>query len=186
MTKPIIGLCGAGPGCGKDTAGQALAALGWQKVSLADPLREILALVYGLDLARLNEQTYKETPHPNLYGMTPRRALQLIGTEGFRLLIGDATWTDCAERRIRQKLADGAPGCYVADVRFPDELRAVKRWGGRVVYIDRPGLTVEASVAGHASERHVGWLREHADAVIVNDGTPAQLQARLLDILSRH
>ena len=63
----------------------------------------------------------------------------------------------------------------ITDVRFPDEAQAIKDWGGVLWRVDRPGLV---GGDGHASETAMddyrGW-----DEVIVNDGTIAELRAKV-------
>lgn len=179
MKPLIIGFAGE-PGAGKDTAGRFLAdLLNFKKVSFADRLKDALCLVYDLDRGKMDDLKYKETPHQNLGGMTPRKAMQLLGTEGFRNLIYDNTWIEAAYRTICQHKDSGKSVC-IADVRFPNEAHAICTWGGHLAFVERPSRTNEASVMAHASEQHLGKLKLMADVVIVNDGDRQALFKKVL------
>jgi hypothetical protein len=65
-------------------------------------------------------------------------------------------------------------------VRFANEAAYIVRNGGIVIRIDRPGV---GPVNGHASE-NVDAVA--ADATVVNDGTPAELQQRVAVLVDLH
>lgn len=105
--------------------------------------------------------------------VTPRRALQLIGTEGFRRLLSDTVWTDCAMARARELMEKGFP-VVISDIRFRNEFDAVQASGGQVVGISRPGG--EESYA-HASETDIALLVGMSDAALINNKTIPDLEA---------
>jgi hypothetical protein len=136
----LLGLCGA-IGAGKTTAARSLVARhGFFRVPFAAPLKAML-LALGLPAAAL-EGAAKEAPHPFLAGRTPRQAMQWLGTEWGRDLIGPDFWVAA----WRARLTPLAPGGVVADdVRFANEAAAIRALGGLIVEITRPGLAPRAA-----------------------------------------
>lgn len=161
-TPRIIALTGLA-GSGKSTAADYLIAVhGFTRVRFAGPLK---AMMRALGLSdRHIEGDMKEVPHEMLCGKTPRQAMQTLGTEWGRKLIGDDfwinTWHQDAGRHSR---------VVVDDCRFPNEAAAVRKLGGEVWRIEGRG-----GIAGnHASEVGCGY----AEVVIDNSGERAALQA---------
>ena len=176
----IVGLSGYAR-AGKDEAAKGLQAVGFTRVGFADRLREFLyrlnPVVLGPNgtvwsvrpvIDRHGWDGYKATP----YGDHIRRYLQRLGTECGRELIGDTVWIDAALRDVPENVV-------VTDARFPNEAQAIRDRGGIVVRITRPGVGPANS---HQSETALdGWP---FDAVIVNDGTIAELHARIRQIVA--
>lgn len=69
----------------------------------------------------------------------------------------------------------------IPDVRFPDEAEAIKREGGTVIKVVRPGL--ERPADGHASETSVDEVVE--DHLVQNDGTLGDLVGRVVTLGER-
>jgi len=144
MTKTIIGL--AGPiGSGKTEAARALQAVGFARVRFADPLKAMLRCL-GLDEV-MTDGSLKEAPTPLLEGKTPRFAMQTLGTEWGRELIGRSLWVNAWKRKA---LAYGTASIVADDVRFEEEVRLIQSLGGTVVFVERPG---HATMSNHVSER---------------------------------
>jgi hypothetical protein len=107
-----------------------LLSQGYQNVKFAGALKEMIRtlLAYqGLDagtIDRMIEGDLKEVPTDYLAGKTPRFAMQTLGTEWGRDLIGKNFWVGTAMRR-----AGGQPS-VITDVRFHNELDAVVEAGG--------------------------------------------------------
>lgn len=175
MTVPVIGLAGY-MRSGKSTAAAHLVDVhGFVPVNFADALREALAVLdpivnpwgtrystvfdrYGYDEAK---SAYPEV----------RRLLQVLGTEVGRNILGADVWVHAWRRRV---VALGSASVVAADVRFPNEARAIRDAGGEVWWIDRPGC----GPSGHASECSIG--PDDCDGVVVNVGDVDDLR-RLLD-----
>jgi hypothetical protein len=164
----LIGLIGK-KGSGKDTAAEGLEAYGFQNVKFAGALKAMLRtlLAYqGADedtIGRMIDGDLKEVPTEYLNGKTPRFAMQTLGTEWGRTLIGPDFWLDTAMK----KAATG--DTVITDCRFPNEVDAVKNQGGTVIRIVAEGQTVfdETAVGvDHASETLMEQLPE--DVVIAN------------------
>lgn len=150
-----IGFCGSA-GAGKSTAAEHL-MLRWQfqRVRFAGPLKAMM-LALGLDPAQVDGDR-KEEPSALLCGRTPRQAMQWLGTEWGRNLIGEgfwiAAWHAATQAGHLQHPWHGHVPLIVADdVRFANEAKAIRDRGGLVVRIERPGAG-SASGGDHASER---------------------------------
>lgn len=126
--RRLVGLCGYA-GSGKDTAAEGLTGTGWRRVAFADPLKE-LARMLGWNGAK------------DTYG---RRFLQVLG-EQVRLIIGEDSWVRAAEKFVDAKPDD----VVITDVRYPNEAEWIRRRGGFLVEIQRPGV---GPANDHPSER---------------------------------
>lgn len=145
--RTIIAFTGLA-GAGKSTAAFHLVkSRGFERVRFAGPLKAMMAAL-GLTAAEIDGDR-KEQPCDLLGGKTPRWAMQTIGTEWGRKLIGDDLWIRAWQHAVSQ-LPAGVP-VVVDDCRFPNEAAAVQAAGGILVRIDRPGAGT-ASV--HESEQH--------------------------------
>jgi len=165
---PVIALTGPA-GSGKSTVSDYLAAhYGYTKTKFAKPLKDMMRAI-GLDEDEI-EGHMKEVPTPYLGMRTPRHAMQTLGTEWGRKCMGEDFWVDLWAHH-----ASTLDCVVVDDCRFPNEAAAVRRMGGRVIRLDgRGGID-----GNHASEAGCGI----ADEVICNDGSIADLQARVRQVL---
>jgi hypothetical protein len=183
----IIGLYSNVPGAGKSTVADMLAdEYRYKVISFAAPLKETVGAFLremGMNPFRvidhLYEPNYKERIIPEL-GVTSRHLMQTLGTEWGRQCIHPNVWTDAWVRRVADMPTDM---CLVADdVRFPNEIEAVRSVGGMIWRIDRPGITIAPEVLDHLSE---GGLHDvEPDVVIANDGTDRELLEKVMRTLS--
>ena len=119
--------------------------------------------------------------------LTPRYALQQLGTEFGRHCYED-TWVDialyAAKYVVEEKMgylpkyglmpeARGVnSGVVISDVRFPNELRAIRAAGGQVWKIERSGAGLAGTAGQHASETSLDGMPDEAfNRIIVNDGS---------------
>lgn len=126
----------------------------------------------------------------NIEDVTGREALQKYGTEMHRDVFGSNFWVDqvlpgsgVGVRGRENVLAEKYPGAdvlVITDVRFPNEAERVRAYGGVVFEVVRPALDAQDTDT-HASETPLP--RELVDAQIINDGTLADLDSRVLDAL---
>lgn len=174
--KTIIGLSGHA-GAGKDSVGRILVDQGYVRVSLADGVREA---VY-----RLNPEC-NSVPVRNivdLFGWEKakreapaiRELLQVMGSEVGRAMFGNDCWIKRADRKI-EALPNTAK-VVITDIRFPNEALWVRKMGGAVVNVVRPGIK---AVNDHASE--VALPDNLIDATLDNDGTLDDLVGRVNDV----
>lgn len=173
----LIGLCGYA-GAGKDTAAQILIEeLYFQRVAFADPIKSaLLALdpyVPGdgtfIRLSQFIEDRdwaeVKEYPEV-------RRLMQILGTEVGRNLFDPEIWVKLAESKILSTMAVG--NTVVTDVRFPNEARVIKKHGGTLVRVSRPGFgPVNEHVSDRASEN---WTYDY---FVENDSTVEALHEKM-------
>lgn len=173
-----IGFCGPA-GAGKSTAADRLMKH-WRfnRVRFAGPLKAMLAAL-GLSAEQL-DGAFKEEPTPLLCGRTPRQAMQWLGTEWGRNLIGDDFWIAAWRAAVERTGGFHVPGkgwdrlIVADDIRFANEAKAIRDRGGIVVRIERRGA---GSMTGgaHVSER----LDFVPDRVIQNHGDLAMLRAEI-------
>jgi len=144
----IIGLCGKKQS-GKSTVAKYLLEAGFQELSWAYPLKEIVGRqLFGLNDDQLyGSEAAKEAIIPD-WGYSPRQILQLVGTECFRKVIRDDFWVVLGRRKLQGYAAAGM-NVVISDCRFPNEMEAIKAVGGYTVRIVREG---QVSVDMHPSE----------------------------------
>lgn len=165
----IVGLLGRARS-GKDTFASRLEARGFVRTSFAQPLKDACRVLFGLTDAHLGD--LKDVADPNLptRSATPRQILQEFGTDVMRKHYGDGFWVD---RFVR----DLPPGnVVVTDVRFQNEVDALRGLGGVIIKIERPG---EPKMS-HASEQ-VDDIS--ADLVVVNDGSLEDFIAKVDELI---
>lgn len=179
-----IGICGPA-GAGKSTAAERLVER-WRfnRVRFAGPLKAMM-LALGLDPAQVDGDR-KEEPSALLCGRTPRQAMQWLGTEWGRNLIGEGFWIAAWQAAVERVSPDlnslsqavrGVRLIVADDVRFANEAKAIRDRGGLVIRIERPGAG-STSGAGHASER----MDFVPDRIIRNTGDLAAFHRAIDDL----
>lgn len=213
MNKKILSITGRKQS-GKDTLGNFLInnaaelfgpGIIVRKFGFADPLKDIVHRLFGIpkewlngteeDKNRLTPIKWKNLPHyriedyqpeedeccpyPNAY-LTVRELLQQFGTEIVRKMHSYA-WVDALQISIRESDASIA---VITDSRFPNEIKAIKDWGGKVIRL----LRNRDAAPEHESEwaldsNYFDWT--HFDAIIANDclGIEEQKQELALRLL---
>lgn len=177
----IIGLMGEA-GVGKDTVGRMLQEKwGFSLTSLALPMKLFVVQVFAFPIQHVfGDSEYREVPSPEWDGLTPRRALQTLGTEWGRGLHKDV-WVRYALRTAAER------GGHVAitDVRFRNELEAIQKAGGKVIRIHRP-VQKEGLDSTHLSELEQKGIPDFAvDAVIHNTSGLEELAHAVDQIMSK-
>lgn len=131
-----------------------------------------------------------------------RRIQQTTGTQGVREtlgvaygleeLLGASPWVAMAELRIAKALSHRSIEPHTdklvhhwrvlhafTDVRFPNEAALIKRYGGALIRVTRPGLPTDDL---HPSETALDAYP--VDYELVNDGTIADLHAKVDELLA--
>lgn len=178
MKTMLIGLCGKA-GCGKDTAASYITQdFGFERYAFAYPLKQGLAAMLDVAPGLLEDRKYKEAVIPWL-GKSPREMLQTLGTEWGREKVHPEIWLRLMERRYAMVVDLHLPGLVVTDVRFDNEAEKIRRMGGYVIQIERPGV---ATVATHVSEN--GINPRLIDQTIVNGGSLQALRDTVLGVVT--
>lgn len=143
----LIGLAGLKQS-GKSTAGDYLASkYKFDNTSFAAPMRR-----FAMDVLYMNEvqlELGKERPVAFLDNkITPRKFLQLLGTEWGREMIHPDLWVRACLMRVRLE-----HNTVISDVRFCNEAHAIRAMGGKIVQIVRTNQTPTGD--GHASEQGI-------------------------------
>jgi hypothetical protein len=139
-------------------------------LSFASPLKRMLSAITSID--------DKEATPPVLCGKTVRHAMQTLGTEWGRYLIGPDIWIRAAEREYHRILSTGVRGVTIDDARFDNEAQLVHELGGLVIELDRPGSARMA----HVSECGISPDLIHAT---ISAEDPVSLILQLEEYLSR-
>ncbi len=194
MSKPskLIGICGP-IGAGKDTIAGILVDIGWMRYSMASPLKDMTAKLFGWSRDLVEGSTdesraWREQPDlwwSNRLGreITPRWALQHMGTEVLRQNLHNDIWVACMERFVTQNKFD----VVISDIRFPNEIEAVRRLGGEIWQVHRNPLPYwwdEAKAKGkvdgiHASE--TSWVSYEPNRIFSNIGSLQDLRLAVLN-----
>jgi hypothetical protein len=154
MTVRLIGLCSPAMGSGKTTCADMLVrSHQFVRVAFATPLKSMATALLtstGMSEEDARDHIYgsRKEAHVDVLGMTPRRLMQLLGTEWGRLQIRDSIWVDIAITRANTLMSVGH-SVVIDDMRFPNEYDAIIAAGGDCIRVVRPDATVTSA---HASE----------------------------------
>lgn len=116
-----------------------------------------------------------------------RRLLQLLGTECGRECIGEDVWVNLWLKEVITACESYEDGTLMVvknviadDLRFENEIDAIKRLGGKTIKVKRLTNREESS---HASERDLP--DSLFDCIINNDGSIDQLKEKVWSILKQ-
>lgn len=181
MTKlcKIIALCGY-KRSGKDTVAQYLSqTYGYCHLKISDPLKSVVKVLFDFS----NDQV--ETDLKDLvdlrWGISPRMAMQFIGTEVMQhkiqdLLpdIGKTFWV----HKIMDAIQHTQGPVVISDLRFLHEYEELqKKYPIHVIRIERPSLQ---EICTHISEQEYKRIPYHTR--IINNGSLASLYDHLNQI----
>lgn len=212
MSK-IIGITGL-KGSGKDTIGDIICKNdeSYVKMSFADTLKDITAILMGWDRKLLQGDTIESREWrekaddywSDVFGkmITPRIILQQLGTEVLRNHFLQSIWVDS----LKKKIMNTDKNVVITDVRFPNEIDAIKELGGTIYRVERgelpkwyhelnklslylvdtifnPLFIVDDLDKIHESEwKWIGYDRpEH---IFKNDGSIEDLEKNVLEIIN--
>ena len=175
----MIGILGR-KGVGKDLIADYLVSnYHYDKRSFARPLKRASQVLFGFTDEQV-DGSEKEVVDPH-WGITPRAVFQWLGTEVFRKQIQtlvpevkDNFWVELAMKDITTK-----DKVVISDVRFANEVEAIRRKGGKIIKVMRPG----GSLDQHISEAGIDQIKDY-DYGLINNGTIKELYGKL-DVIMR-
>ena len=208
MIVGISGFISSGKGT---VATQLTEKYGFRKDSFAASLKDACSVMFDWPRDMLEGETAESREWreqvdewwatklgiPNL---TPRLALQLIGTDALRNNFSDAMWFTTLENRIRKNPSQNV---VISDVRFPNEIKFIQDLGGVMIRVNRGATPVwyETAIlankgnslakgamttlysAAHFSEW--AWVGAKFDYEINNDSTVDVLNSQINEIVSK-
>jgi hypothetical protein len=139
----IIGISGL-IGSGKDTIADYLQNIHqFRRESFANSLKDSVSMIFGWDRDMLEGRTRESREWREQQDdwwstrlnrvITPRWVLQYWGTEVCRNGFHDDIWISSLENKLRKTHDD----IVISDVRFPNEIKAIKNAGGTVIRVVR-------------------------------------------------
>lgn len=169
----VVGISGYAR-AGKDTIGDYLVTLGYDRASFAAPIRKALYTLnpFATNSARIQDVIDEhgwegsKTIDPEV-----RLLLQRLGSDVGRAMIDNDIWVDLTLKDI----PDGAKIVFT-DCRFPNEAAAIKRFGGELWRVSRDGAK---PANNHISEIALDDWR--FDAYFDNNSTIEDLHVKVSD-----
>jgi hypothetical protein len=208
MIVGISGFISSGKGT---VATQLTEKYGFRKDSFAASLKDACAVMFDWPRDMLEGETAESREWreqvdewwsiklgiPNL---TPRLALQLIGTDALRNNFSDAMWFTTLENRIRKNPSQHV---VISDVRFPNEIKFIQDNGGVMIKVNRGQAPVwyetailankgnslaknaMTSTYSNAHFSEWAWVGAKFDFELNNDSTLDLLTAQIDEVITR-
>ncbi len=141
----IIGLVGF-IGAGKSTVASYLSEKGYTQLNFGGNLKDIVSVAFGWDRELLEGVTYESriwretvdqwwSERLGIPGLTPRWILQHWGTEVIRKSFHGDFWIASLEYKILSQLSRLDGNIVISDVRFPNEIQALKKLSGEIFWV---------------------------------------------------
>jgi hypothetical protein len=169
----------------------------WQIKKFAGKLKQIASLLTGIPVEKFEDQEFKKQEMPKCWNklqqsgrskvsipMTYREFLQKLGTEAMRDGLHINVWANAlfADYRLwSDGRKDWYPNWIITDMRFPNEMEAVKEKGGITIRVSRTGIHTPKVEDLHPSETSLddAEFNYHID----NSGTIEDLVEKIREIL---
>lgn len=204
----IIGLVGF-IGAGKNTVARKLVSkYDFKQESFAHTLKDVCSVLFGWPRHLLEGDTEESrvwrerkdawwSERLNIPDFTPRFALQNLGTNVMRNHFHQDIWALSLERRLKGTNNN----IVVSDVRFPNEIDAVRNNGGYIIFVDngeRPewfdiatkahkgdtkALHLMETTYSHVHLSEWAWIGTQFDATILNVGSLCQLRSEISTVM---
>lgn len=165
----LIGIAGKAR-TGKDTIAEHLVSNHkYHQYAFAAPIKVACKAMFGWN-EQHTDGDLKEVVDPD-FGISPRAAMQKLGTEFGREMVNPNMWTTRAnkefDRLLHNEFMKGYfNGMVVSDVRFENEADWVRERGGTIIHVTR---SKAIAVREHKSEQ--GIAPKDGDVIITNDNT---------------
>ena len=190
----IIGLCGA-QGSGKDTVANILISeYGFVKLTFASTLKDVVAILFSWPrdlLEGLTEESrlWRETVDDfwsaklSISSFTPRKALQMIGTDLFRIHFNNDIWISIVENKINTMLKNNPNiNIIISDCRFANEFSLIKQFPDSHIIMILREKNYSINKLAHSSETE--WVNYNFDAILQNDNSIDELKSNIKSLLS--
>ena len=190
----IIGLCGE-QGSGKDTVANILISeYGFVKLTFASTLKDVVAILFSWPrdlLEGLTEESrlWRETVDDfwstklSIPSFTPRKALQMIGTDLFRIHFNNDIWINIIENKIGAMLKNNPnTNIVISDCRFTNEFSLIKQFSDSYIIMILREKNNSINKLYHSSETE--WVNYNFDAILQNDNSIDDLKSNLKSLLS--
>tara|TARA_Y100001973_G_C5196436_1_gene334568 strand:+ start:1109 stop:1690 length:582 start_codon:yes stop_codon:yes gene_type:complete len=183
----IIGISGKAR-TGKDTCAKFIVMAAHQhkdecsrfySYEFARPIKEACRIIFGWDDRHLYGDL-KEVVDLR-FGITPRRAMQTLGTEWGRDMINEEIWIKRANVEHNQK-----GNVVISDVRFKNEVKFIHENGGFIIDLHRKNVDRINGIENHGSETGVSEFLGPNDVYVDNDGSFEELQEKITSIFNQH
>lgn len=172
---------------------------GWDNKKFAKPIKDAVALWFGCDSEDLEDREFKESEIGDKWNktvdiegvlkdevsvffkkedkLTYRKVMKLLGTECGREIIHPNIWVNILFRDFDDD------NWIISDLRFPNELKAIKELGGVTIKVERYiERTAREQFDQHKSEGALG--DEEFDYIIDNNGTKEELVLKVKTLLT--
>lgn len=169
MSNKIIGLCGFA-GSGKSTVANILYEKDFIIDSFSKPLKDSVSHIFNWDRNLLDGETefsrkWRETKDDwwsdilGIENFTPRKALQLVGTDCLRKKFHEDIWLLSLKHRL---LKNKNKNFVITDCRFPNEIKALKNMGGKIILVntDKKPLWFDKAKKYHEYKNQYGFDNE--------------------------
>ena len=182
----LIGLTGIGRS-GKDSVADFIEQAGVERthrLRFADDLKRICREVYDWTVQHtdgdLKDTPDTRYPRPDGTYLTPREAMQRLGTEWARANYPN-TWVDLTMRRAAEIPDEQI--VLVTDVRYINEAKGILAGGGLLLQVVRPGHSSGLSTTAQQHPSEVELQSDEFQALVthtlINDGTLNDLKAQV-------
>lgn len=202
----IIGFAGL-KDSGKNSAALYFIKRGWRPIAFADGLKDGVSVMFRWPRPLLEGDTpesrrWRETVDEkwskllDIPGFTPRKGLEMVGTDAMRRTFGDKFWV--ARTAVEVDALPPDETVVFTDVRHHPEIDCIRERKGLVYRVKRgpdPDWMPDAILASRGDEAAVSrmhrrglhpseweWTGAEFDGVIENDGTLDDLNNKLREI----
>lgn len=181
MIPRLVAICGY-KRCGKDTLANYISSTyGHDHLKIAGKLKHVVRCLFGFTEEQV-ECDAKELVDSR-WGITPRRAMQFVGTEMFQYKVQELLpeiqrtfWVkSMVEQEVVPRIAKQGGSVVISDLRFVHEYIELKKHGVFVIMVERDACEVGGD--SHASETEFKDIP--ADVVIKNNSDIRSLLEQL-------
>jgi len=211
--KDNVIVCMSGKaGSGKDTVADYLVSKHrFQRMAFADPLRDIVQLVFVLDHDSVWDRNLRELPLKNFPNLTDKKVVEFIEyyrdffkvsyEQTLAAMTDDQFWTvrkllqyigtemfrnlihrDTWVMNFSQRIEPGV-NYVLTDVRFPNEMDWVrKKFGGRILFVDVTREGCDGKAVGLENHESEKY-KLPSDITIENNGTLEELYTKITNMI---